>query len=134
MFTLTFIRKSKRHSMMQQIFCRTTHADGRETESLCSATKTFSHTIKQLLYQYNKILTLCNIKRELARSFSLNLILVSGNWAHALDPVLPEDQMTQTKTSTFPNRCYLIKIKYARRLNRKITGPSPTHLSTQYPL
>ena len=23
------------------------------------------------------------------------LILVSGNWAHALDPMLPEDQMTQ---------------------------------------
>ena len=39
------------------------------------------------------------------------LILVSGNWAHALDPVLPEDQMTQTETSILPNRCHLIKKK-----------------------
>ena len=38
-------------------------------------------------------------------SFNLGLILVSGNWAHALDPVL------QTKTSVLPNTCHLIKIK-----------------------
>ena len=31
-----------------------TYADGRATESLCSATRTFSHTIKQLLHQYHK--------------------------------------------------------------------------------
>ena len=37
----------------------------RATESLCSTTKTFSHTIKQLLHQYHKILALCNIKGDL---------------------------------------------------------------------
>ena len=49
-----------------------TNADGHATESLCSATETFSHT-KQLLHQYHKILALCNIKGELASSFSLNI-------------------------------------------------------------
>ena len=33
----------------------------------------------------------CNGHSRLAKK---NLILVSGNWAHALDPMLPEDQMT----------------------------------------
>ena len=42
---------------------------------------------------------------------NLHLILVSGSWAHAMDPVLPEDQMTQTETSVLPNQCHLIKIK-----------------------
>ena len=32
-----------------------------------------SHTIKQLLHKYHKILALCNIKGELASSFSLNI-------------------------------------------------------------
>ena len=44
-------------------------------------------------------------------SFNLHLILVSGNWVHALDPMLPEDQMTQSETSILSNRCHLIKIK-----------------------
>ena len=39
------------------------------------------------------------------------LILVSGNWAHAWDPMLPENQMTQAKTSTLPNRCHSIQYK-----------------------
>ena len=39
------------------------------------------------------------------------LILVSENWAHALDPMFPEDQMTQAETSILPNRCHLIRIK-----------------------
>ena len=54
-------------------FCRATYADGRATESLYGATKTFSHMIKQLLHQYHKILDLCNIKGALARPFSLNI-------------------------------------------------------------
>ena len=75
---LAFIPNNKRRSMMRQIlrqkkFCHATYADGRATESLCSATKTFSHTIKQLLHQYHKLLALCNIKGELASSFSLNI-------------------------------------------------------------
>ena len=69
MFALTFIRKNKCRSIMQHIlrpkeFRRTTYADGRATESLGSATKTFSHTIKQLLHQYHNIM---------ASSFSLDI-------------------------------------------------------------
>ena len=49
-FISTFIHKDKCHSMIQQIlqqtFCHT-------TESLCRATKAFSHTINQLLHQYH---------------------------------------------------------------------------------
>ena len=44
-------------------------------------------------------------------SIILHLILVSGNLAHALDSVLPKDQLAQTETSILPNRCHLIKIK-----------------------
>ena len=33
----------------------TTYADGGITESLCSATKALTHTIRQLLYQYQYI-------------------------------------------------------------------------------
>ena len=54
--------------MMQQILRRKVYADGRAKESLCSVTKTFSHTIKQLLYQNHKIFALCNIEGELART------------------------------------------------------------------
>ena len=57
-----------------------------------------------------------------------------GNWANALDPMLPGDETTQTETSILPNRCHLIKIKQARLLTRKTTGPGPLHLSTLYPL
>ena len=39
------------------------------------------------------------------------LTLVSGNWAHALNPMLPEDQTTQAETSILPNWCHPIKIK-----------------------
>ena len=53
--------------------CRATYDDCRATESLYSATKNFSHTIKQLLHQYHKTLALCNIKGELASSFSSNI-------------------------------------------------------------
>ena len=52
MFTLTFIGKDKCRCMMQLIlqqnFCLMTYAHGRTTESLCSVTKAFNHTIKQL--------------------------------------------------------------------------------------
>ena len=48
-----------------------TYADCRAAESLFSATKNFSHTIKQLLHKNNKILVLCNVKGELTSSFSL---------------------------------------------------------------
>ena len=44
-------------------------------------------------------------------SIYLPLILVSGNWAHALDSTLPKDQMTQTETYVLPDRYHLIKIK-----------------------
>ena len=40
---------------------------------LCSVKKHFSHTIKQLLPQYHKILALCNIKGDHASAFSLNI-------------------------------------------------------------
>ena len=53
--------------MRQILRQKLTYDDGRATESLFSATKTFSQKIKQLLPQYNKILALCNI-----RGFSLN--------------------------------------------------------------
>ena len=46
-------------------FCRATSVHGRATKSLFCATKIFSHTIKQLLYQCHKILGLCNIEGEL---------------------------------------------------------------------
>ena len=68
--TLTFIRKNKRRSTMRVFATKNICC---ATESLCSATKNFSHTIKQLLHQYHKILALCNIKGELASSFSLNI-------------------------------------------------------------
>ena len=42
---------------------------------------------------------------------NFHLVLVTGNWAHALDPILPEDQMAQTETSILPNRYHPIKIK-----------------------
>ena len=45
-----------RQILRQIKFCRATYANGRATESLCSATKAISHTIKQLLHQYHKIL------------------------------------------------------------------------------
>ena len=35
----------------------------------------------------------------------------SRNWAHALDPMLSKDQMTETETSILPNWCHIIKIK-----------------------
>ena len=64
-FTSTFITKNKRRSIMRQILRQKILsrdiADGRATESLCSATKTFSHTIKQLLHQYHKVLALCKL-------------------------------------------------------------------------
>ena len=44
-------------------------------------------------------------------SFNLHLILVSGKLAHALDPMLPEDPMTQSETSILPNWCHLMKVK-----------------------
>ena len=72
--TLTSIRKNKRRSTMR-VFA-TVFATKNiccATESLCSATKNFSHTIKQLLHQCHRILALCNIKGELASSFSLNI-------------------------------------------------------------
>ena len=53
--------------------CCTAYADGRAKESLCSTTKTFTDTIKQLLHQYHKILALCNIRGELASWFPLNI-------------------------------------------------------------
>ena len=48
--------------MRQILREKTTYADCRATESLCSETKTFSHTIKQLCYQYHKTLDFYNIK------------------------------------------------------------------------
>ena len=54
-------------------FCGATYTDGHVTESLCRATKTFSHAIKQFLHQYHKILSLCNIKEELASLFFLSI-------------------------------------------------------------
>ena len=53
--------------------CNAMHSDAIKTnpilqynaiQSLCSTTNNFSHTIKQLLHQYNKILAFCNIKRK----------------------------------------------------------------------
>ena len=67
--TLTFIRKNVAapcDSVCDKNICRA-------TESLYSATKNFSHTIKQSLHQYHKILAFCNIKGELASSFSSNI-------------------------------------------------------------
>ena len=52
---------------------RETYDDCHATESLRTVTKNFTHTIKQLFHQYHKILALCNIKGELASSFSLNI-------------------------------------------------------------
>ena len=52
-------------------FFLTTYADGGITESLCSATKAFRHTIKQLLHQYHKVIAMCNNKGEIATSFSM---------------------------------------------------------------
>ena len=52
---------------------RATYDDCRATDSSYSATKNFIHTIKQLLHQYHKILAFCNIKGDLASSFSLNI-------------------------------------------------------------
>ena len=40
--------------ILRQKNCCATYANDRATESWCSTTKTFSHTIKQLLHQYHK--------------------------------------------------------------------------------
>ena len=61
-------------------FCRTAYTDDRAKESLSSATKTFSHTIKQLLHQYHKILAWCNIAGQFASSFSLNITRSQYLW------------------------------------------------------
>ena len=45
-----------------------------QTDLIRSAIKSFSNMIKLLLHQYHKILALCNIKGELASSFSLNTV------------------------------------------------------------
>ena len=50
---------------------------------------------------------------EAQNSYTAVSILVSRSLAHALDPMLPEDQMTQCETPTLPNRCDLIIIKIA---------------------
>ena len=73
--TLAFILKNKRPCdiVCNKNICRATYDDCRATESLRTVTKNFSHTIKQLFHQYHKILALCNIKGELASSFSLNI-------------------------------------------------------------
>ena len=54
-------------------YCRATYADCCVTESFCSATKIVSHTVKQLLHQYNKKLALCYIEGELLSSFPFNI-------------------------------------------------------------
>ena len=59
--------------ILQQNFCLMLYADCRTTETLCSATEAFSHTIKHLLHQYHNILALYNIKEELVSSFFLNI-------------------------------------------------------------
>ena len=83
-------------------FCRTTYADGGGTESLCSATKPFSKTIKQLLHQYLKILTLCNIKGELANSFSLNINYIKNFQTYATSfPLFARDSSDTIKENFF---------------------------------
>ena len=65
---------SHRISMMRQKSLVARHMPMvAQQNQLCSATTTFSHTIKQLLHQFHKTLALCNIKGELASSFSLNI-------------------------------------------------------------
>ena len=75
---LTFIIKDKCRSMMRQIlqqnFCLTTYADGGTTESLCSVTKAFSHTIKQSLHQYLYIIRCLLLKYRLIFFTSLESI------------------------------------------------------------
>ena len=72
-FILTFIPINKRNSIMRQILRKILSRDICRCQSLCSATKTFICAIKQLSHQYHKILALCNIKEELASSFSMNI-------------------------------------------------------------
>ena len=43
------------------------------TESQCGATKHFSHTIKRLLHQYDKILALSNIERRTRKLVLMNI-------------------------------------------------------------